>query len=385
LFFPVFFLGEIKRANDFLGEITMDKTIAIIPGDGIGPEIMAEAVKVLKEIEAIFGHRFIYHYAVIGGAAWDKHGSYFPKETAEICQKADAILFGSVGGPVDRQSSLKWKDCEKNSILAMRNQMGLYCNVRPVRGIDQEVDVVCIRELSEDVYFGSHETRGKIGERVAQDVMLYTEGTIRQIAHFAFQLAMARRKKVTSVDKANVLDSSKLWRAVVGEVSKEYPECEVEHMLVDNCAMQLAKNPSRFDVLLMPNLFGDILSDVASIWGGSLGTLPSASFNREGQGLYEPAGGSAPDIAGKGVANPIGQILSAALMLKHSFGMQAEHDAIVAAVQKAIAAGYRTQDIADSKKACTTASMGDAIVRIIRNKKRKEDNYGNAIRHAFCL
>lgn len=363
----------------------MNKTIAIIPGDGIGPEIMAEAIKVLKEIESVFGHRFIYHYAVIGGAAWDAHGTHFPQETADICENADAILFGSVGGPVGSQDSPKWKDCEKNSILAIRSQMGMNCNIRPVQGIGNEIDIFCVRELSEDVYFGSHETSGSIGDRVAQDMMIYSEGTIRQIAHQAFQFAMSRDKKVTSVDKANVLDCSKLWREIVEEVSKGYPECKVEHMLVDNCAMQLAKNPRDFDVLLMPNLFGDILSDLASIWGGSLGMLPSASFNRQGKGLYEPAGGSAPDIAGKGIANPIGQILSAALMLKYSFGMETEYDAIVGAVQKAIAAGYRTKDIATSKKVCTTAGMGDAIAKNIRNRKIEEDIYGNAIRYAFCF
>jgi 3-isopropylmalate dehydrogenase len=363
----------------------MDKTIAIIPGDGIGPEIMAEAIKVLKEIESVFGHRFIYHYAVIGGEAWGTHGTHLPQETADICENADAVLFGSVGGPISSQSRPKWKDCEKNSILAIRSQMGLNCNVRPVQEIGNGIDIFCVRELSEDVYFGSHETSGSIGERVAQDMMIYSEGTIRQIAHQAFQFAMSRRKKVTSVDKANVLDCSKLWREVVDEVSKQYPECEVEHILVDNCAMQLAKNPRDFDVLLMPNLFGDILSDLASIWGGSLGMIPSASFSKEGKGLYEPAGGSAPDIAGKGIANPIGQILSAALMLKYSFGMVAEHDAIVDAVQQAIRAGYRTQDIAVSKKYCTTTGMGDAIARIIRSRKIEEDLYGNVIRYAFCL
>jgi 3-isopropylmalate dehydrogenase len=368
-----------------LGEIIMDKTIAIIPGDGIGPEIMAEAIKVLKEIESVFGHRFIYHYAVIGGAAWEAHGTHFPQETANICQNADAVLFGSVGGTVGSQGDPKWKDCEKNSILAIRSQMGLSCNVRPVQGIGNKVDVFCVRELSEDVYFGSHETSGSVGERVARDVMIYNESTIRQIAHQAFQFAMSRNKKVTSVDKANVLDCSRLWREVVDEVSKQYPECKVEHILVDNCAMQLAKNPRNFDVLLMPNLFGDILSDLASIWGGSLGMLPSASFNKEGKGLYEPAGGSAPDIARKGIANPIGQILSAALMLKYSFGMEAEHDAIVDAVQKAIAAGYRTKDIAVSNKYCTTAGMGDAIAKIIRSRKIEEDIYGAHLRYAFCF
>jgi 3-isopropylmalate dehydrogenase len=363
----------------------MDKTIAIIPGDGIGPEIMAEAIKVLKEIEAAFGHRFIYCHGVIGGAAWDLHGVHFPQETADLCQNADAILFGSVGGPVGRESAPKWKDCEKNSILAVRKQMGLSCNLRPIRGIGNGVDILCVRELSEDIYFGSHETSGKPGDRIAKDVMFYSEKTIRQIAHQAFEFAMKRRKKVTSIDKANVLDCSKLWREVVDEVSKEYPECKVQHLLVDNAAMQLAKYPRDFDVLLMPNLFGDILSDLACIWSGSLGMLPSASLNPDGKGLYEPSGGSAPDIAGMGIANPIGQILSAAMMLKYSFGMDAEHDAIVEAVEKAIAKGYRTKDIATSRKVSTTAAMGDAIARNIRNRKEKEITHGECLRYAFCF
>ncbi len=363
----------------------MDKTIAIIPGDGIGPEIMAEAIKVLKEIEAAFGHRFIYRHGVIGGAAWDLHGIHFPQETADLCQNADAILFGSVGGPVGKDSAPKWKDCEKNSILRLRKQMGLSCNLRPVQGMGNGVDLLCVRELSEDIYFGSHETTGKVGDRIAKDVMFYSEKTIRQIARQAFQFACQRGKKVTSVDKANVLDCSKLWREVVDEVSKEYPACKVQHLLVDNAAMQIAKNPLEFDVLLMPNLFGDILSDLASVWGGSLGMLPSASLNGEGLGLYEPAGGSAPDIAGMGIANPIGQILSAAMMLKYSFGMDAEHDAIVEAVEKAIAKGHRTKDIAHSKKVSTTAAMGDAIAENIRNRKGKESIYGECLRYAFCF
>ncbi len=349
----------------------MKKTIAIIPGDGIGPEIMDEAVKVLDRIGSVFGHRFIFEYGLIGGAAWDVHGVHYPMQTSEICKRADAVLFGSVGGPIAEQSSPKWKNCEKNSILAMRQEMGLTCNVRPVQGMtDPEIDIFCVRELSEDVYFGTHRISGNKGARIASDKMFYTEKTIRGIAHQAFQFAMSRGKKVTSVDKANVLDCSKLWREVVEEVSKEYPECELEHLLVDNCAMQIAKNPTRFDVLLMPNLFGDILSDLASVWGGSIGMLPSASFNKEGKGFYEPAGGSAPDIAGQGIANPVGQILSAALMLKYSFGMQDEHDAIVEAVRHAIEAGYWTEDIGPCDKPFSTSEMGNAITHFIRNKQR---------------
>jgi 3-isopropylmalate dehydrogenase len=354
----------------------MNKQIAVLSGDGIGPEIMDEAIKVLKTIENVFGHSFIYTYALIGGEAWDAFGSHFPEETAKICKDADAILFGSVGGAIEGQHSPKWLNCEKNSILAIRKVLGLMCNLRPVqsfKGASNDVDLMCVRELSEDVYFGPHETIYEQGERVARDVMIYHESTIRAIAHQAFQIAMSRRKKVTSVDKANVLDCSKLWRAVVTEVSKEYPECTLDHMLVDNCAMQLMKNPTSFDVLLMPNLFGDILSDLASVLGGSLGILPSASFNSQGIGFYEPAGGSAPDIAGKGIANPIGQILSAALMLKHSFGMNEEHDAIVDAVKRAVQEGYRTPDIADGGPHCSTAEMGKAIIKFISKKKIKNE------------
>jgi 3-isopropylmalate dehydrogenase len=227
------------------------------------------------------------------------------------------------------------------------------------------VDLLCVRELTEDIYFGSHETILECGEKLARDVMFYHESTIRSISHLAFQFAESRRRKVTSVDKANVLDCSRLWREVVTEVSQEYPNCLLEHILVDNCAMQLMKNPSSFDVLLMPNLFGDILSDLASIHVGALGLLPSASLNKEGFGLYEPAGGSAQDIAGLAIANPSGQILSAALLLKYSFRMDVEHDAIVLGVKKAIDAGYYTKDFSPNGCGCSTSAMGDAIINFI--------------------
>lgn len=343
----------------------MKKSIAIFSGDGIGPEIMAEAIKVLEKIERAFGHRFILSWAKIGGEAWEASGIHFPEESAEVARGADAILFGSVGGPIGEQNAPKWKDCEKNSILALRKELGLTINLRPVRN---GVDLLCVRELSEGIYFGPRETVVEDGERVARDTMVYHESTIREIAHAAFRFAMSRKKKVTSVDKANVLDSSRLWREIVSEVAKEYPECTLEHILVDNCAMQLMKQPDAFDVLLMPNMFGDILSDLASVLGGSLGMLPSASFNREGFGLYEPSGGSAQDIARQGIANPIGQILSAAMMLKFSFGMHEEHDAIVRAVEDAIEAGYQTKDIGGQ---CSTVEIGDAICKFINNKRGK--------------
>jgi 3-isopropylmalate dehydrogenase len=350
----------------------MDKTIAVLAGDGIGPEIIAESLKVLNHIAALFGHHFTYVQALIGGAAWEEFRTHCPEETFEICSASDAILFGSVGGPIGCQSSPKWHDCEKNSILALRKRFGLSCNIRPIQSCTPTaINLICMRELSEDIYFGEHETYLERGQKVAHDVMFYHESTIRSIAHLAFQFAELRRKKITSVDKANVLDCSRLWREVVTEVSKEYPACTLEHMLVDNCAMQLMKNPSAFDVLLMPNLFGDILSDLASVLVGSLGLLPSASLNQDGFGLYEPAGGSAQDIAEKGIANPIGQILSAALLLKHSFKMHAEHEAIVAGVKEAISSGYFTQDISPNRCCCSTSEMGDAIINFIK----KTENY----------
>lgn len=357
----------------------MSKTIAILAGDGIGPEIMNEAIKVLKKIEEVFGHKFSLQEAKVGGSAWDFYGTHFPPETAKMCRNAKAILFGSVGGPVDQQHFPKWKDCEKNSILALRKELGLTCNLRPVVHMTSEIDILCMRELSEDVYFGPHDTSFVNGEKVARDVMVYHESTVRAISHQAFQFARKRGKKVTSVDKANVLDCSKLWRQVVSEIAAEYPDCTVEHMLVDNCAMQMMRSPHSFDVVLMPNMFGDILSDMASVHSGSLGMLPSASLNKHGKGLYEPAGGSAPDIAGLGIANPIGQILSAALMLKHSFGMDEEHDAIVKAVNKAVSAGYRTKDISTSDQFFSTSEMGDAICQFITQEK--EHYYAEIMRH----
>jgi len=297
----------------------MRKKIAVLSGDGIGPEIMAEAVKVLRKVEEEFGHQFEYGEGLIGGAAWDSCGSHFPEETKELCRAADAILFGSVGGPVDEQGSGKWKDCERNSVLGIRKHFGFNINLRPVRVypalknncplrsdvVDLGIDILCVRELSGGIYFGSHETRGSVGRRVATDVMEYREETIEAVAHAAFRAASSRRGKITSVDKANVLDCSRLWREVVDRVAAEYPECAVEHMLVDNCAMQVITRPHRFDVLLTANMFGDILSDELSVLAGSLGMLPSASINRDGFAMYEPSGGSAHDIAGKGIANPI--------------------------------------------------------------------------------
>lgn len=358
----------------------MNKKIAILSGDGIGPEIMAEALKVLRKIEDIFGHKFEIKEGAIGGSAWGKYGEHFPRETMGIAENSDAILFGSVGGPITAQMEPKWKNCETNSILAIRKHFNFNVNLRPVKLysalkdscvlrsdiVEKGIDILCVRELSQDVYFGKHETSGEVGMRHAFDEMSYDEKVIEAIAHAAFKVAQVRKKKVTSVDKANVLNCSKLWREVVTNVSKNYPDCILEHVLVDNMSMQVLKRPGDFDVILMPNMFGDIISDEVSVFAGSLGMLPSASLNARGFGLYEPSSGSAPDIAGRGIANPIGQILSAAMMLKFSFGMSEEHDAILNAVEKTLAEGLRTGDIADGGKSVSTSEMGNKIVENLR-------------------
>lgn len=322
--------------------------IAVLAGDGIGPEIMPEAIKCLKKIGELYGHEWVFKSALVGGAAWEEYGVHFPDETKQVCEESDAILFGSVGGPIHEQQTAKWKDCERNSILAIRQHFRFHANLRPVKNI------LCVRELLGDVYFGEHRIECINGIRHACDVMSYDELGIREIAHVAFRAA---KKKVTSVDKANVLACSKLWREVVEEVAKEYA-CQLEHILVDNCAMQLIKNPEAFDVLLMPNMFGDILSDEASMLAGSLGMLPSASLNKDGFGLYEPASGSAPDIAGKGIANPIGQILSAAMMLEYSFQLHAEAKTLQCAVEETIKQGNKTRDLNGS---LNTIEIGNII------------------------
>jgi 3-isopropylmalate dehydrogenase len=327
-----------------------------------------------------FQHRFHYREGLIGGAAWDETLEHFPEATAALCAQSDAILFGSVGGPATERQSLKWAHCEAQSILALRKAFGFHINLRPTRVysalqnhcvlrpdiVAEGIDILCVRELSADIYFGEHRTRMIDGQRLASDVMVYDEPTIRSVAHAAFKAARKREKKLSSVDKSNVLDCSRLWHAVVSEVAQEYSDVELEHILVDNCAMQLLLRPSDFDVLLLPNMFGDIISDEVSVFAGSLGMLPSASLNRQGFGLYEPSGGSAPDIAGKGLANPIGQILSAAMMLKYSFQLDEEHDAIVHAVNEVLDEGYRTPDIAEGdRQSVGTEEMASAIAGYI--------------------
>ncbi len=337
----------------------MKARIAILAGDGIGPEVMQQAERVLQVIAKKYGHEFNLQPALVGGAAWDCFGSHFPNETHEICAGSDAILFGSIGGPVSESGLEKWKNCERNSILALRKAFNFYANIRPTvilpclaelsplknSLLAAGVDLVILRELCGDIYFGEHKTFVEQGLRKASDLAEYNETQIQLIARRAFEIAHLRKKVVTSVDKANVLDTSRLWREVVTEVSKSYPDVQLEHMLVDNCAMQLIRSPSQFDVILTSNLFGDILSDAASAIPGSLGLSPSASLNDQGFGMYEPAGGSAPDIANKNIANPSAQILSAAMMLRLSFGLEQEAQSIEVAVRKTLESGVRTKDL----------------------------------------
>lgn len=354
----------------------MKKRIAVLAGDGIGPEVMEEAVKVLVRVGEVFDHDFEFVEGAIGGAGYEKYEKHFPEETVKICESADAILFGSVGGPGDAREEPKWKNCETNSILAIRKHFGFNINLRPVRlynclsefcVLKQEViadgvDILCVRELSSGIYFGKHE----MGEDFAVDEMRYSVQEVERVARAAFEAAMKRRKKVTSVDKANVLSCGKLWRKVVEEVAKDFPGVELEHIFVDNAAMQVIRRPSDFDVVLCPNMFGDIISDELSVLAGSLGMLPSASVNADGFAMYEPSGGSAPDIAGQGIANPVGQILSAAMMLRYSFKMDKEYEAVMRAVETALAEGLRTKDIAAEEHTfVSTDAMGDSITHLI--------------------
>ena len=338
----------------------MNKTIAIIKGDGIGPEIVTEAMGVLDAVAAKFGHTFTYQDAPMGGNAIDAFGVPLPDSSLETCLAADSVLLGAVGGPKwDSQPSANRPE---RGLLKLRAAMGLYTNVRPARMFSdlsaacplrsdiaaKGIDFVVVRELIGGVYFGSHSTAEVDGEQKATDIMAYSEHEIRRVAHVAFQMARKRRKRVTSIDKANVLDTSRLWRKTVTEVAREYPDVELLHMYVDNAAMQIVRDPSQFDVIVTENLFGDILSDEASQITGSIGMIPSSSMGEGTRGLYEPIHGSAPDIAGQNKANPIGTILAAAMMLRYSFDMAAEADAIENAVDRVLKDGFRCGDIMQS-------------------------------------
>lgn len=358
--------------------------IVCIPGDGIGPEIVAEAKKVLNKVAKKYGHDISYKDILMGGASIDACGEPLTDEAIATAKAADAVLMGSIGG---NTSTSPWYQLPPHlrpeaGLLKLRKELNLFANLRPaylykeLRAacplrediIGSGFDMMIMRELTGGLYFGERSTKKVEGVVTAIDTLTYTEKEIRRIAIKGFDIAMKRRKKVTSVDKANVLDSSRLWRKVVEEVALDYPEVTLEHMLVDNCAMQLVKDPKQFDVILTENMFGDILSDEASMVTGSIGMLSSASLNDTKFGLYEPSGGSAPDIAGKGIANPIATILSAAMMLRYSFDLDEEADAIEAAVRKVLEDGFRTIDIMpqeESKRAGVTqvgtAMMGDLI------------------------
>ena len=366
----------------------MKKHICVLPGDGIGPEVIAEALKVLDVVAQKFGHEFTYAQALIGGAAIDATGDPLPPATIAACKGADAVFLGAVGGP-------KWDNGAvrpESGLLGIRKALGLFANLRPVtlypellggcplkpQRVEKGVDMLIVRELTGDVYFGEPKGRGKEdGKVTAFDNMIYREDEVERVAHLAFKLAGQRRGQVCSVDKANVLEVSRLWREVVCDVATGYPEVSLSHLYVDNAAMQLVLNPGQFDVMLTGNIFGDILSDVAAVVAGSIGMLPSASLGApEGpagastgaMGLYEPIHGSAPDIAGKNLANPMATILSAAMLLRHSFGLVKEAEAIEKAVSAVLRDGYRTGDIMEpNMKQINCAETGQLICEQLAN------------------
>jgi len=360
---------------------SVSKHIAVVPGDGIGPEVCDEAIKVLGSVGERFGHSFAFEHALAGGAAWDVHQEHMPQATLDTCAGADAILFGSIGGPVSEQHELKWKDAEKNAVLGLRGAFGLAVNVRPAivypfmktisplraEIVDRGVDLVIIRELIGGIYFGEHKTADDGNS--AYDIMSYTREQIRKPLEFAFNAAMGRDKRLTVVDKANVLDCSRLWRAVATDMASQWPEVELNFMYIDNAVMQIIQNPSQFDVIATENLFGDILSDAASVLPGSLGLMPSASLGSGTLHMYEPIGGTAPELTGTDQANPVAQILSAALMLRYSFDMEEEARAVENAVSQALQDGFRTGDIAQGGDAVSCSHVGDAIVRNVISSK----------------
>jgi 3-isopropylmalate dehydrogenase len=379
----------IKDKCDFInislrwnGDWDMAYDITLIPGDGIGPEIVREARKILDRVAEKFGHEFNFTEILMGGCSIDEYGVPLTDEALAIARASDAVLLGAVGGNVGNS---RWYDVEPNlrpeaGLLKIRKELGLFANIRPaylfdeLKGacplkediIGEGFDMVIMRELTGGLYFGERHTDVVDGKRVAVDTLTYSEEEIRRIAVKAYEIAMKRGKRIISVDKANVLDSSRLWRSVVKEVGKDFPEVTVTDMLVDNCAMQLVMNPGQFDVILTENMFGDILSDEASMITGSIGMLSSASLGATKLGLYEPSHGSAPDIAGKDIANPIATILSAAMLLRYSLDLDAEADAVEAAVRKVLKDGYRTVDIMDDgMNQVSTTRMGDLIAERI--------------------
>ena len=351
--------------------------IAVLPGDGIGPEILAQAVKVLRALD---GLEFDLQQAPVGGAAYDQTGDPLPASTLDLARSADAILFGAVGDW--KYDSLPRDKRPEQAILGLRRELGLFANLRPATlypelagasSLRPEVvaglDILILRELTGDIYFGQPRGVRRLegGERQGFDTMTYTESEIRRVAELGFELARKRGRKLCSVDKANVLETSQFWRDLVSEIGKRYPDVTLSHMYVDNAAMQLVRNPKQFDVIVTGNLFGDILSDEASMLTGSIGMLPSASLDAKGKGLYEPIHGSAPDIAGKNIANPLATILSAAMMLRYTFDRAEAADRIEAAVRKVLQQGYRTPDIHEAEmRKVGTVEMGDAVVAALK-------------------
>ncbi len=354
----------------------MNKTIAVVKGDGIGPEIVGEAIKVLEAIGKKYGHSFTFTDVLAGGCAIDQTGEPLPQESIDICLKSDSVLLGAVGGP-------KWDNLEgsrrpEKALLGLRSALGLFANIRPSKlfksledacplsreSVQNGLDLVIVRELIGGLYFGDRKTYlDENGVETAVDTLIYNEKEIERIARVAFDMARKRRKKVTSVDKANILDTSRLWRKVLHRVAEEYPDVEFNDMLVDNTAMQLVRNPGQFDVIVTENMFGDILSDEASMVTGSIGMIPSSSLGEGSRGLYEPIHGSAPDIAGQDKANPIATILSAAMMLRYSFDMEKEAADIENAVSKVLDMGYRTGDImSEGMKQVSGSEMGRLVV-----------------------
>ena len=357
----------------------MDFRIGLIHGDGIGPEIVDEAVKVLDAVAEKYGHHFQYSNLLLGGASIDATGLPLTDDTVREAKTRDAILMGSIGGDAKTSPWYKLEPSKRPEagLLGIRHALGLFANLRPAHLYrelrdacplrddiigEDGFDLIIVRELTGGLYFGKRETKEVDGVLTATDSLSYNENEIRRIAKRAFEIAMKRRKKVTEVDKANVLDSSRLWRKITAEVAAEYPEITYENMLVDNCAMQLVRDPKQFDVILTENMFGDILSDDASMTAGSIGMLPSASLNETSFGLYEPTHGSAPDIAGQNIANPIATVLSAAMMLRYSLNLDTEADDVEAAVQKVLTDGYRTPDIwSEGTKKVSESEMGDLL------------------------
>ncbi|MBU2542889.1 3-isopropylmalate dehydrogenase [Patescibacteria group bacterium] len=359
----------------------MKKTIAILAGDGIGPEIINATLVVLERINKCFGHEIIPHVGLVGGDAYDKFGTHLPDETIELCQNSSAILFGAVGGSVNDSNNPRYKNVEKNVILGLRKKFDLFANLRPLKvmpvaikksplksNIIAGVDVLIVRELVSGIYFGPQRQYESVDGRVAEDTNRYSEMEIERILRVGFESAVRRRKKVTIVDKANVLETSRLWRAVTEIIKKEFSDVSVEYMYIDNAVMQLVSNPTGFDVIITDNMFGDIMSDLGGAVVGSIGLLPSASLNKQGFGMYEPVHGSAPDIAKKNIANPTAQILSLAMMLRYTFRLESEARVIEKAIVDAWIMGKKTKDLTSAGEPWVgTKEFAEVVSSLIDN------------------